>query len=93
MRMSGFLLGGFLGAALALYVSRNKPALMAGVNWDKAIDRIGEMLRSIRSMPVTVNAVQSAEGKRKDGNETGAANGFSDDAEREAMEMLFSENP
>jgi len=93
MRMSGFLLGGILGAVMALYVSRNKPAMLAGVNWDKAIDKMGDMLRSIRSMPITVNAVQNADGGRKAGSETGAKNGLSDDAEREAIEMLFNEDP
>jgi hypothetical protein len=92
MRMSAFLLGGIVGAAMAMYVSRNKSAMLAGVNWDKAIDKLGDMLRSIRSMPVTVNAVQTTDGGRKAGNETGVTNGLSGDAEREAIEMLFSED-
>lgn len=46
MQMRGFLLGGLVGAAAALYVSRNRPELLAGMNWDKTMARAGKWLRN-----------------------------------------------
>lgn len=62
MRMSGFLLGGIAGAAIALYVSRNKPALLAGLNWDKAVDKAGKAVNSAKAMWDTASVIRHATG-------------------------------
>jgi|GEM_PF-432952 len=43
MRMSGFVIGGLLGMAAALYASRKRPGMAA---W--AVDATGEMMSSVR---------------------------------------------
>lgn len=45
MRMRGFWLGGLLGAAAALYVSRNRPAFLAGMKWGERMAKVGGWLR------------------------------------------------
>lgn len=69
MRMSGFLLGGMLGAAVALYVARNKPGVLAGMDWNKAADKAAEWARSARAMWDAASVVRTSGG----GGEAGSA--------------------
>lgn len=74
MRLSGFLLGGIAGAAVALYVSRNKPAMLAGLNWDKALDKAGKAVHSAKAMWDTASVIQSAAGGQAEQDKTGQPN-------------------
>ena len=58
MRMSGFLFGGIVGAAAALYFSRNnRPMMLTNVNWDQAVDKAGQFVRSAKTMWDTATAI------------------------------------
>lgn len=74
MRVSGFLLGGIAGAAIALYVSRNKPALLAGLNWDKAADKAGKAVQSAKAMWDTASVIRQAAGSGTESEESGRKN-------------------
>lgn len=51
MRISGFLIGGILGAWAAMYFTRNnKPMVLGNVDWDKAVDKAGQVVRSAKTM-------------------------------------------
>lgn len=51
MRMSGFIIGGILGAAAAMYFSRNnRPTMLSNMNWDQAVDKAGQFVRTAKSM-------------------------------------------
>jgi hypothetical protein len=51
MRMSGFIIGGILGAAAATYWSRNKtPKMLTDVNWNQVVDKAGDMAKSAKNM-------------------------------------------
>ena len=66
MRMSGFLVGGILGAAAAMYFSRNnKPMLLANVNWDQAVDKAGQFVRSAKTMWDTASIVTATSSSDK----------------------------
>lgn len=51
MRMRGFLVGGLVGAAAAMYFSKNnRPMLTGAINWDQAVDKAGQFVRSAKNM-------------------------------------------
>jgi hypothetical protein len=50
MRMSGFLIGGILGATAALYFTRGNRAMMANMNWGKALDKAGTVAQTAKDM-------------------------------------------
>ena len=51
MRMSGLLVGGIIGAAAAIYLSKNnRPMLNNAINWDQAVDKAGQLVRSAKNM-------------------------------------------
>ena len=59
MRMSGFLIGGMLGAAAALYFTKNKSMMMANVNWDQAVDKAGQFVKGAKSMWDTASIISA----------------------------------
>ncbi|MEX1030974.1 MAG: YtxH domain-containing protein [Paenibacillaceae bacterium] len=60
MRMSGFLVGGLVGAAAAMYFSKNnRPMLSSAINWDQAVNKAGQFVRSAKNMWDTTSIVQT----------------------------------
>ena len=49
-RMSGFLLGGLMGAAAAVYWNKSGKSLISGVNWDKTLTTAGKWASSAKGM-------------------------------------------
>jgi gas vesicle protein len=59
MRMSGFIVGGLVGAAAAMYFSKNnRQSLTTAVNWDQAVDKAGKFVRSAKDMWDTSSIIQ-----------------------------------
>lgn len=90
MRMSGFLVGGMVGAAVALYMVRNKPGMLAGLNWDKAVDKAGEFVHSAKAMWDTTSVIrEAADGGHKkaggSGREPSSGHGRTDGRTEEEM--------
>lgn len=51
MRMSGFIVGGLVGAATAIYFSKNnRPMLATAINWDQAANKAGQFVRTAKNM-------------------------------------------
>lgn len=59
MRMGTFLLGGVVGAFCAMYISRNKPMLLKGMNMDQTMDKVGQIARTAKQMWEDTAAVPS----------------------------------
>jgi gas vesicle protein len=60
MRMSGFLVGGLVGAAAAIYFSRNnRPMLLSAVNWDQALDKAGQFVRTAKNVWDSGSTIQT----------------------------------
>lgn len=99
MRMSGFLIGGILGACAALYFSRNqKPMLLTNVDWDKAVDKAGQIVRSAKTMWDSASVITAAgeksstsSGKALSGN-TSSAKSSSSEASLHQVEQLVSKD-
>lgn len=61
MRMSGFLVGGLVGAAAAMYFSKNnRPMLTGAINWNQAVDKAGQFVRSTKNMWDTSSILQTS---------------------------------
>jgi gas vesicle protein len=61
MRMRGFLVGGLVGAAAAMYFSKNnRPNLTAAINWDQVIDKASQFVRSAKNMWDTTSITQTS---------------------------------
>jgi gas vesicle protein len=59
--MRGFLVGGLVGAAAAMYFSKNnRPMLTSAINWDQAVDKAGQFVRSAKNMWDTTSTVQTS---------------------------------
>lgn len=57
--MGGFIVGGLVGAAAAMYFSKNnRPNLAAAINWDQALDTAGKFVKSAKNMWDTTSIVQ-----------------------------------
>lgn len=84
MRISGFLIGGILGAAAAMYLSRNKPVVLAEMNWDKAVDKIARAVQSAKAMWDTATVIRNAESKEADG--ANGKTGFSGQAAQAVLD-------
>jgi len=50
MRMGAFLLGGVIGAAVAMMFSRGKPMLLSGASIDTAIGKMGHFARTAKEL-------------------------------------------
>jgi len=60
VRMGGFIVGGLVGAAAAVYFSNNnRPKLMSAINWNQAVDKAGQFAQSAKSMWDTSSIMQN----------------------------------
>jgi len=52
MRISGFIIGGIVGAVAATYWSRGgrMPKKLSDVNWNQVIDKAGDVAQSAKNM-------------------------------------------
>lgn len=61
MRMRGFVVGGLVGAAVAMYFSKNnRPMLTSAINWNQAVDKAGQFVRSAKNMWDTTSIMQTS---------------------------------
>jgi len=64
VRMGGFIVGGLVGAAAAVYFSKNnRPKLMSAINWNQAVDKAGQFAQSAKNMWDTTSIMQNAVSK------------------------------
>ena len=69
MRMSGFIVGGILGAAAAIYFTKNnKPMMMSYVNWDQAVDKAGNIVRGAKTMWDTASEIKTSSSDHSSSN-------------------------
>ncbi len=89
-RMSGFWLGGLLGAAAAIYWSKSGKSIMSGVNWDKTLNTAGKLARSAKDMWGRTGTI----GGGAQPAERDAAAIASDDADdKAALEQIIASDP
>lgn len=64
MRMGGFIVGGLVGVAAAVYFSKNnRPKLMSAINWNQAVDKAGQFAQSAKNMWDTTSIMQNVVSK------------------------------
>lgn len=89
-RMSGFWLGGLLGAAAAIYWSKNNKAIMSGVNWDKTLNTAGKWARSAKDMWGRTGSIDVG---TQSADKDAAAIAADDKDDRAALEQLIASDP
>ncbi|MEX2416178.1 MAG: hypothetical protein WD424_08535 [Paenibacillaceae bacterium] len=88
MRMRGFLVGGLVGAAAAMYFSKNnRPMLTTAINWDQAVNKAGQFVRSARNMWDSTSIMQTST------KSNGATTEKSKDTNLDQIKNVVSEEP